>query len=183
MSLLIRIMAAVPKLAKQDCGGATEEPSCARCTNSPWEHWSWSLVLIVKFVCNLSLWTCWIPERMLNQPAANRAGVIASPPSHDWFIPLNITCFPLACAGRHRVKESCTIVCPRAENPFSFFFLIRKYWRETSYFTDSKASIELTEPSSMKKADMDIIFSLIHFEFACKCLGQVLWELSKISTR
>lgn len=122
MSLLIRIMAAVPKLAKQDCGGATEEPSCARCTNSPWEHWSWSLVLIVKFVCNLILWTCWIPERMLNQPAANRAGVIASPPSHDWFIPLNITCFPLACAGRHRVKESCTIVCPRAENPFSFFF-------------------------------------------------------------
>lgn len=29
---------------------------------------------------------------------------------------------------------------------------------------------------------MDIIFSLIHSVFAWKCLVQVLWELSKIST-
>lgn len=54
--LLIQIIVAVPKLAKQDCGRATEEPCCARCTSMPWRqlhwsHWSW---LWNKFVCNLT---------------------------------------------------------------------------------------------------------------------------------
>lgn len=68
----------------------------------------------------LILWTCWIPERTLNQPAADRAGVITSPSSHSWFIPVNVTCFPLACAGRHRMKQSCSTVCPRGREPFFF---------------------------------------------------------------
>lgn len=55
MSLLIQIIVAVPKLAKQDCGWATEEPRCARWTNVlckqlRWSHWNW---LWNKFMCNL----------------------------------------------------------------------------------------------------------------------------------
>lgn len=74
----------------------------------------------------LILRTCWIPERTLNQPAADRAGVITSPSSHNGFIPVNVTCFPLASAGRHRVKESCSIVCPKARDPLLFFFPHKK---------------------------------------------------------
>lgn len=59
MSLLIQIIVPVPKLAKQDCGRATEEPCCARCTKAPWKqlhwsHWSW---LWKKFVRNLTDFT------------------------------------------------------------------------------------------------------------------------------
>jgi len=60
MSLLIQIRAAAPKLAKQNCGPATEEPRCARCTNTTpckqfhWSHWS---RLRKKPVCNLTDFT------------------------------------------------------------------------------------------------------------------------------
>lgn len=47
-----------PNLPNRIFGRATEKPSCARCTNNPWEqlHWSWSLVLIVKEICVQSDW-------------------------------------------------------------------------------------------------------------------------------
>lgn len=150
-------------------------------------HWSstgadWERNLCA--VC-LILWTCWIPERRLNQPAADRAGVITLPSSHNWFIPVNVTCFPLQCAGKHRVKESCSIICPRAREPFFSPFLFVFHMK---IFTEGKQVISLTWRHSLSLQSLPVwkrliqVFSLIHFEYAWKCLVQVLWELSKRST-
>lgn len=59
MNLLIRVIFAVPKLAKQGCGRATEEPRCARCADVPWKQCRWShwSRLWKKFVCNLTDFT------------------------------------------------------------------------------------------------------------------------------
>lgn len=68
----------------------------------------------------LILRTCWIPESTLNQPAADRPGVITSPSSHNWFIIVNVTLFPLAHGWGAQRRKACSMVCPRArEHLFS----------------------------------------------------------------
>lgn len=66
----------------------------------------------------LILRTCWIPESTLNQPAADRPGVITSPSSHNWFIIVNVTLFPLAHAGGHREGRLAAWFALKPENTF-----------------------------------------------------------------
>lgn len=53
---------------------------------------------------------------MLNQAAADRAGVIASPSSHKWLILANATSFPLVYAGDGGTEQrkGCSVICPKA---------------------------------------------------------------------
>lgn len=51
---------------------------------------------------------------MLNQAAADRAGVIASPSSHKWLILVNATSFPLVYAGGTEQRKGCNVICPKA---------------------------------------------------------------------
>lgn len=124
-------------------------------------------------------WTCWIPESTLNRPAADRAGVITSS-SLNLFTAVNVTRFPLAYAERHRAKESCSMVCPRAREHF---------FPHKKSFAEGKNVIRTPEGThwahrafQSEKAYIDIHFPLIHFISAQNCLVQTLWQLSNIST-
>lgn len=155
MSLLIQIIVAVPKLAKQDCGWAREPPlpsvpdepihSASNSTEVPATDCERNLCVIWSI-----LWTCWIPESTLNQPAAKRAGVITTPSSQNRFIIVHITHLPLAYAGGHRAKAG--LQHGSSESQRALFFQKKFFSEEKQVISHTwKAPTELTEPSRINK--------------------------------